>query len=218
MNFNIVAEGNTDFRVLRIVIESIIEDAVVNVLVPTVDAYSHTTIGTAGWEKVVDYLGSNLLKGALDNCDYLVIQIDTDECEHVNYNAASITQADQDISSFYEVIKNKIIEWINKFDPNTYEMYKSKIIFAICIHSLECWLLALYVKQNELPRKRILAGFDHLNRALARHNMRLSEPKDPNQYEHLAHQLRKRRNHPIVREYSYSFDRFISALETLESA
>ena len=27
MNFNIVAEGNTDFRVLRIVIESILEDA-----------------------------------------------------------------------------------------------------------------------------------------------------------------------------------------------
>ena len=217
MNFNIVAEGNTDFRVLRIVIESILEDAVVNVLVPTVDAYSHTTIGTAGWENVVDFLGSNLLKGALDNCDYLVIQIDTDECEHINYNAASITLADEDIDSFYEDIKNKIIEWINKFDPNTYEIYKEKIIFAICIHSLECWLLALYVKQNELPRKRILAGFDHLNRALTRHNLRLSEPKDPNQYERLAHQLRKRRNHPIVREYSYSFDRFVSVLETLES-
>lgn len=218
MNFNIIAEGNTDFRVLRIVIESILEDAVVNVLVPTVDAYSHTTIGTAGWENVVNYLGSNLLKDALENCDYLVIQIDTDECEHVNYNAASITQADQDISSFYEVIKNKIIEWINRFDSNTYEIYKSKIIFAICIHSLECWLLALYVKQNELPRKRILSGFYHLNRALARHNIRLSEPKDPNQYEKLAYQLRKRTNHSIVREYSYSFDRFVTILETLESA
>ena len=75
MNFNIVAEGNTDFRVLRIVIESIVEDAVVNLLVPTVDAYSHTTIGTAGWENVVDFLGSNLLKDALNNCDYLVINV-----------------------------------------------------------------------------------------------------------------------------------------------
>lgn len=217
MNFNIIAEGNTDFRVLRIIIESIIDDAVVNVLVPTVDAYSHTTVGTAGWEKVIDYLESNLLEGALANSDYLVIQIDTDVCEHVNYNASPITLADQDIEQFYEVIKNKMIEWINKFNPNTYEKYKEKIIFAICIHSLECWLLALYVKQHELPRKRIHSGLDHLNRALERHNMKISEPKDPNLYEHLALPLRKQRTHTVVREYSYSFDRFISHLETLGS-
>ena len=59
-------------------------------------------------------------------------------------------------------------------------------------------------------------GKGFLNRALTRHNLRLSEPKDPNQYERLAHQLRKRRSHPIVREYSYSFDRFVSVLEILE--
>ena len=67
MNFNIVAEGNTDFRVLRIVIESILEDAVVNVLVPTVDAYSHTTIGTAGWENVVDFLALIARTNALES-------------------------------------------------------------------------------------------------------------------------------------------------------
>lgn len=215
MNFNIIAEGNTDFRVLRIVIESIIDDAVVNILVPSVDAYSHKTNGRAGWENVVDYLKSNLLVDALDYSEYLVIQIDTDECEHVNYDASSITVADEDMELFYETIKNKIIEWINSYCPDTYEKYKEKIIFAICIHSLECWLLALYVKQDELSRRRIHSGFAHLNRALRRHDLCLSEPKDPNQYEFIATPLRKKRNHSAPREYSYSFDRFISALESL---
>jgi len=171
MNFNIVAEGNTDFRVLRIVIESIIDDAVVNILVPSVDAYSHKTNGRAGWENVVDYLKSNLLVDALDYSDYLVVQIDTDECEHINYNAGSITLADRNMELFYETIQGKIIEWINSYCPDTYEKYKEKIIFAICIHSLECWLLGLYVRQNELSRIKIHSGFEHLNRALSRHDL-----------------------------------------------
>lgn len=217
MNFNIVAEGNTDFRVLRTVIETIIDDAVVNILVPSVDAYSHKTNGRAGWENVVDYLKSNLLQDALDYSDYLVIQIDTDECEHVNYNASSITLADNNVELFYEKIQEKMIEWINHYDSEIYEKYKEKIIFAICIHSLECWLLALYVNQNELPRKRIHAGFTHLNRALNRsQNISLSDPKDPNQYEVIARPFRKKKQYAVVREYSYSFNRFVSTLESLE--
>jgi hypothetical protein len=216
MNFNIVAEGNTDFRVLRIVIESIIDDAVVNILVPSVDAYSHKTNGRAGWENVVDYLKSNLLVDALDYSDYLVVQIDTDECEHINYNAGSITLADRNMELFYETIQGKIIEWINSYCPDTYEKYKEKIIFAICIHSLECWLLGLYVRQNELSRIKIHSGFEHLNRALSRHDLCLSEPKDPNQYEFIARPFRKKKNHRASREYSYSLDRFISRLESLE--
>lgn len=216
MNFNIVAEGNTDFRVLRTIIESIIDGAVVNILVPSVDAYSHKTVGRAGWENVVDYLKSNLLVDALDYSDYLVIQIDTDECEHINYNACSITLAEEDMKLFYETIKSKIIEWINSYCPNTYEQYQDKIIFAICIHSLECWLLGLYVKQNELSRIKIHSGFDHLNRALSRHNLCLSETKDPNQYEEIARPFRRRKNHENPRSYSYSLDRFICVLESLE--
>ena len=126
MNFNIVAEGNTDFRVLSIIIETIIDSAVVNILVPSVDAYSHKTNGRAGWENVVDYLKSNLLKDALDYSDYLVIQIDTDECEHVNYGASSITLADSNMELFYDRVQEKIIEWINSYDSETYEKYKSK--------------------------------------------------------------------------------------------
>lgn len=216
MIFNIVAEGNTDFRVLRIIIESIIDDAVVNVLVPSVDAYSHKTVGRAGWENVVDYLKSNLIVDALDYSDYLVIQIDTDECEHINYNACSITLAEENMELFYETIKSKIIEWINSYCPDTYEQYQDKIIFAICIHSLECWLLGLYVKQNELSRIKIHSGFDHLNRALSRHSLCLSETKDPNQYEYIARPFRKRKNHGNPRSYSYSLDRFIYTLESLE--
>lgn len=215
MNFKIIAEGNTDYRVLKTIIQAIYPTSNVDVLVPTVDALSHKTIGHAGWENVAKYLQSDLFEDAVVNTDFLIIQIDTDVCEHPNFGVTPITLADHNEIEFYELIKLKLIQWIDTYELNTFTYYQDKIIFAICIHSLECWLLAHYVPQNELKLKKIKNGLDNLKRALNRNSINLIEPKDPNQYEVICKNFRKIKKHNIAREYSFSLDKFICQLESI---
>lgn len=217
MKFHIISEGSTDFRVLKTIIKSIFPDTEVHSLVPVLDVCTLKTIGHAGWEKVVEYLTSNFLEDSLVNTDYLVIQIDTDICEHTNFGVSPITLADNDQEVFYELIQQKIIEWIDTYEPETYDHYKEKFIFAICIHSLECWLIAYYCPNHELRHKRTKNGFNHLQRALSRSGIALNEPKDPAVYEKISSPLKKRRDLLLGREYSYSLNKFIFQLEQIES-
>ncbi|MDQ9820888.1 hypothetical protein RFY44_18725 [Acinetobacter bereziniae] len=219
MRFSIISEGSTDFRVLKTIIECIFADSEVNCLVPVLDA---TTLKTAKdehgtWTKIPIYLKSNFLEDALVNTDFLVIQIDTDVCEEPGFDVLGKTLADSNQEKFYDLIKEKIIEWIDSYEAETYSFYQEKFIFAIAIHSLECWLLAYYCKNSELKNKRIKNGFEHLQRVLQRDKkIQLSEPKDPNVYEELSKPFRKRKFHTKGREYSYSLDKFITTLEIIE--
>ena len=85
--------------------------------------------------------GFNLLA---DNHDYLIIQIDTDICEHKNFGVGSMSLAQHQQPEFYDLIKQRLIAEVNKRYNDNFSKYANKIIFCICIHSLECWLLAHY--------------------------------------------------------------------------
>lgn len=220
MRFSIIGEGSTDFRVLKTILESFFVDSEINSLVPVLDA---STLKTAkdehgSWTKIPEYLKSNFLEDALVNTDYLVIQIDTDVCEEPGFDVGPKVLADSNQEDFYNLVQAKLIEWIDSFEPDTYNYYQEKFIFAIAIHSLECWLIAYYCKSSELKIKRIKNGFNHLQRALERDKkIHLSEPKDPVVYEELAIPFRKRKHHAQARTYSYSLNRFMCQLEEIES-
>jgi hypothetical protein len=170
MRFSIIGEGSTDFRVLKTILESFFVDSEINSLVPVLDV---STLKTAkdehgSWTKIPEYLKSNFLEDALVNTDYLVIQIDTDVCEEPGFDVSPKVLADSNQEDFYNLVQAKLIEWIDSFEPDTYNYYQEKFIFAIAIHSLECWLIAYYCKSSELKIKRIKNGFNHLQRALER--------------------------------------------------
>ncbi|WP_445404097.1 hypothetical protein [Acinetobacter vivianii] len=220
MRFSIIGEGSTDFRVLKTILESFFVDSEINSLVPVLDA---STLKTAkdehgSWTKIPEYLKSNFLEDALVNTDYLVIQIDTDVCEEPGFDVGPKVLADTNEEDFYNLVQAKLIEWIDSFEPDTYNYYQEKFIFSIAIHSLECWLIAYYCKNSELKIKRIKNGFNHLQRALERDKkIHLSESKDPAVYEELAIPFRKRKHHAQARAYSYSLNRFMCQLEEIES-
>ena len=220
MRFSIIGEGSTDFRVLKTILESFFVDSEINSLVPVLDV---STLKTAkdehgSWTKIPEYLKSNFLEDALVNTDYFVIQIDTDVCEEPGFDVSPKVLADSNQEDFYNLVQAKLIEWIDSFEPDTYNYYQEKFIFAIAIHSLECWLIAYYCKSSELKIKRIKNGFNHLQRALERDKkIHLAEPKDPAVYEEVAIPFRKRKHHAQARTYSYSLNRFMCQLEEIES-
>mgnify|MGYP003478048539 FL=1 len=220
MRFSIIGEGSTDFRVLKTILESFFVDSEINSLVPVLDEKKKKTAKDehGSWTKIPEYLKSNFLEDALVNTDYLVIQIDTDVCEEPGFDVSPKVLADSNQEDFYNLVQAKLIEWIDSFEPDTYNYYQEKFIFAIAIHSLECWLIAYYCKSSELKIKRIKNGFNHLQRALERDKkIHLAEPKDPAVYEELAIPFRKRKHHAQARTYSYSLNRFMCQLEEIES-
>lgn len=157
MKIGLICEGITDY----IVIENIIcgylgiDDDDIYQLQPVLDETSQKQASDSfgGWENVLTYLQATDFVDAADNHDYLIIQIDTDICEHKNFGVGSMSLAQHQQPEFYDLIKQRLIAEINKRYANNFSKYADKIIFCICIHSLECWLLAHYqTKQPASPK------------------------------------------------------------------
>lgn len=215
MKFGLICEGVTDFHVLKHVIQSFFNgEAEFQPIQPFLDeTHKKTAEGNfGGWELVASYLKSQDFEDAVVNTDYLVIQIDTDVCEHPNFDVSPISLADSNHDEFYERIKLKLIEWIDSFEPDTYEYYKEKIIFAISVHCLECWLLAYHGQ-----KKCKITGCEPELTATLRRKSKVLNTVNKNVREYIEHSqdLKKRKNHTAILKNSKSFVLFVDQLEKI---
>ena len=90
-------------------------------------------------------IASERFRGAFAFNDFVVVQIDTDVCE--NFVPSIMRTVDSvDVSSelIIEQVRDCLIAHINANAPGYYETRKSQIVFAVAVHSTECWLLPLY--------------------------------------------------------------------------
>lgn len=148
--FALACEGITD----QIVIENILcgfyteidgLDQDIQPLQPPFDETTKKQADFGNWELLLKYLSETRFKEDVLNSKYVIVQIDTDDSQHINFNVKPTDNDNGELS--VEIFLEKIIErLIIQIDLNGafYEEYKSKIIFAISIHSLECWLLPLH--------------------------------------------------------------------------
>lgn len=214
MKFGLICEGVTDYHVLKHVIQSYFDDVDFQPIQPCLDeTHKKTAQGTfGGWELVSEYLKSDHFEDTVVNTDYLVIQIDTDVCEHANFGVSPISLADTDHDAFYEQIRLKIIEWIDSFEPDTYDYYKDKIIFAISVHSLECWLLAYYGN-----KKCKITGCDSALSAVLRKKGKSINTinKNVREYIEYSQDLKRKKNHTGIVENSKSFALFLEQLDKI---
>lgn len=99
----------------------------------------------------------------------------------------------------------------HRFDP-----HRDKLIFAVCVHSIACWLLPL-VFDNDKRTKRT-GCLDAINDALRKKNEKplstADGAKDYRRYQQLSRPLEKRR--PLRDTYAHneSLQQFIDALAT----
>lgn len=250
MLFGIICEGLTDYHVLKHSVQAYFPNARFKPAQPTLDpreqkqvkidqsgnvvldARGKEELSHGGWIELIKFLKSSAFEDEIANTSYVVIQIDTDVCDMKGFDIPYKSLADTDHTKFYELIKCKIIEWMNscgiplnkrkkrrfifykdkrKTKTSLFDFYQDRIIFAISIHSLECWLLAYH---DTRPRKCKITGCESaLNRYLTSKGKSISK----NAPDYITHSLgfKTPENHTSITTKSESFKIFVDQLTNI---
>ncbi|OIP72049.1 MAG: phage tail protein [Oscillatoriales cyanobacterium CG2_30_40_61] len=150
--FGLITEGLTD----QIVIENILsgyfdtDNLSVHPLQPERNKDNDNKSGHGGWTLVIKYVQTQDFQQAFQFNDYVIIQIDTDVLdgyEGISYHdEKGVLSPEQLIEKVKEKFKSLIGEAF-------YSEHSHRIIFAIAVHYIECWLLPLYYKEESKQQK-----------------------------------------------------------------
>jgi hypothetical protein len=192
ISLGLVTEGLTD----QIVIEHILagyfnnSDLDIRPLQPERDKASENKSKSGGWTLVFDYCKSRDFREAFQFIDYIIIQIDTDVSE--DYGVA---KQDENGEFTPQQLIEKVIEKFRKeIGENFYSQYQQKILFAISVHSIECWLLPLYYTDKK-KKAKVKNCLDTLNLELAKqHKFTIdTNAKNPEYYREILKPYRKQK-------------------------
>lgn len=217
MKFGIAFEGLTDYITIENILCGYFDDLEsdeIEDLQPQLDETDKKQLDFGGWEKLLEYLKSTYFRDALLNVDFIIIQIDSDISQHKNFGVSHYDENNQELSSdvLIDNIKSRLIDIVNTEESDFYECYANKIIFAICVHSLECWLYAYYNKET-LKKPKIKGCGNALNRCL---NVKgFDNEKDKKLYQKYSAIFLKSKNIEFVAEKSPSFNLFIQQLHNI---
>ncbi len=158
----IVAEGITDYVVIRNILYGFFdeEEPMIKPIQPVFDETQKAAKGYSaqnseefgGWVNVIDYCKhQERLAKDIQGLDYLIIQIDTDTSEEKGFDVAKNDEKNQELNT--SELSNKVIEKLQNlivqaYTSDFFNFYQEKIIFAIAVHSTECWLLPLHATQK----------------------------------------------------------------------
>jgi hypothetical protein len=163
--FGIISEGPSDQIIIENILVGYFNDLdlpeKIRFLQPMHDATDDRKHG--GWLNVFEYCKSQYFIEALEQNDYLIIQIDTDSCEEVNFDV-SRRNAHGEVRTPKEMISKVVEKFEELFSANHAEkfyLFKERILFAICVEEIECWLLPLY--HTDKNRSRTYGCIQKLN-------------------------------------------------------
>jgi len=163
-----------------------------------------------GWELVFQYLRSVEFKEAVDFTDFFIIQIDTDVSPLVNFDVPH-QEAGRDLEpeELFQRVKQKLISIM---DDEFYQTHREKFLFAVCIHSLECWFLPLYYTDNR--KSKTSNCLDTLNQKLKAKEGFIIDPdsKTSRLYDKLAQRFKNKKNLIKQAEHNPGFKRFLESL------
>ena len=212
ISFGLVTEGLTD----QIVIENILagyfnsSDLDIRQLQPERDKDNENKSTYGGWTLVFNYCKSRDFQEALQFIDYIIIQIDTDVSK--DYNIPK--QNENGEFTPQQLIEKVIEKFRGASGDDFYSKYQQKIILAISVHSIECWLLPLYYtdKQKKAKCKNCL---NTLNYELSKqHKFTIDKnAKNPEYYREIAKQYGKHK--VLMKHYqdNPSLKNFIEEIE-----
>ncbi len=184
MNVGIISEGYTDQLVLdNIIIGYFGSDDCVDVkyLQPLRDETDLSAHDGGGWANLIDYCSAEeRINSALTTSDYIVIHLDTD----ILSNLQTDVTGNESVEELVEKAKNVLIE---RIAGDLYSQNAEKILFAISVHSIECWILVLLEDQPK-RRNQTVNCLDRVNRKLSPRGYSI-DPRNKNHFKDEYHEL-----------------------------
>lgn len=213
-SLGLISEGITDQVVILNILYGYFDtnDVELTYLTPVRDETDQSRIvNGSGWYSVIEYVQSSQFKGAFQYLDYVVIQIDTDVCEEPHYGVSRREDGkDLKPDELLERVREKFRTWIGS---EVLEARKDKILFAIAVDSIECWLLPLYYETDAAKRKKTVNCLGTLNEALQRSKGFTINAKDPDYYDRASADYGKHRILRRVYHHNPSFKAFLEELD-----
>ena len=216
MTFALITEGVSEYTVIQHLISRYFrdDDPVINQIQPKMEKSKQISGG--GWNEVLKYCEREELLQILVENDYVVIQIDTDQSQQLPF-AVPHTESGKEKTS--DRLLTDVIARLEKNLPENIE--RKKIIFAVCIHTIECWLLPLvYTDNRKMKTKGCLAT---LNMELCRKNMSaISETGAKNSaasqkaYREILKLLKTKSDIKNISVNNAGFQKFVDNLEFLK--
>ena len=162
--FGLVSEGVTDQAVLENLLNGFYLDSIGDEL-----GFVHAQPisgqgkqrGPGGWEELFKYLACDELASDIFlNSDYVVVHVDSDCAGHVNFGV-KLHDPNGIMRPTADIVTDIKLLIISKMSAALYAAFSHKILFAITVHSMECWVLPLFGKRrssaNEVSCERKLA-------------------------------------------------------------
>lgn len=216
-SFALVTEGITDQIVIENILVGFFDDPNIDInpLQPLRDETDRNRAANPGnWHKVLEYCSSEEFRGAFQFNDYVIVQIDTDVA--ADYGVSSRNEEGNEFSDedMYERVKEKLIAQI---DSGFYANYASRILFAVSVQSIECWLLPLFFTDNK--KSKTVNCLSTLNQGLKTKKSYSIDPKNknPRYYEDISVDCAKNKKLMALCASNPSLKAFIHELETTQA-
>jgi hypothetical protein len=208
-DFGLVTEGESDQVVIERILFGFFEnpDLLVTQHHPRRDeTFKDKTTG--GWGNLIEYLKSTAFQRTFEEVQFVIIHIDTDKSEEYGVSKRD-ANGELTVEALIDRTTLKIIEWIGDF----YFGMRERIIFAISVHEIECWLLPLYYSDSK--RSKTTGCINTLNQILPQKEGFSIHAKEYRYYEKMAKPFLKRKELNKCFPHNPSFAVFVSKLEQI---
>ena len=206
ISFGLITEGLSD----QIVIENILAgyfnnpDLNIRPLQPERDKDDENKFtGYGSWSQVFAYCRLRDFQESFKINDYIIIQIDTDTSQEYG-----IPEQDENGEFTPEQLIEKVIaKFKQEIGEDFYSKFQQRIIWAISVHSIECWLLPLYYKDNRRSNFKNCLGA--LNMQLGKKDGFTIHAKKPEYYRKISKQYSKHKTLMDCYQHNPSLESFV---------
>lgn len=217
--FGIIAEGVTDQAILENILYGYFgdrdEEPVINAVQPPRDATGQSREPPqGGWGLVFKSLEAGAHRKALQFNDFVVIQIDTDVSQEKGFDVPW-RDGGRDLS-VEELVERTIKRLKDSMGHDFCAEHGDRLIFAVAVHQIECWLLPLFDSNKADKITGCLAAVNHeLGKRGKRPLASREGEKFPRSYQEASREYAKRR--VLMKSYprNPSLKIFIERLEAL---
>ncbi len=169
MTFALITEGVSEYNVIKHLVSKYFkeQDPDCNPIQPKQTQGKQDGIG--GWNEVLKYCQLDDLRNILIENDYLIIQIDSDQSETSPFDIAHTKIGSNEQKTPAELAEEIAAHLESLLLPDIRETLLHRIIFAVSVHTIECWLLPI-VLTNSKKASKPNACLTELNKGLTMQN------------------------------------------------